>query len=397
MKKIFIVLGIVILSAVGIAAGTVQANGKFSVENGNGRAEVAAGQTIDSSWYAAGSQVSLKGTVNGDVYCAGQYVKISGQVNGDVLCAAQQITIGAGAVIDGDVRLAGQNIMLEDNAAIKGSMSTFAQSVTIDRDATVERDVNGAAQHLVVDGSIGRDLVYGLSWLTLNGSIGRNADVALERADFGGSAKVSGDFNYKNRQELDIPDGVVSGAATWHQVKADTAQKDIGARSRALAALSVIAFVVVIALLLPRFISGTAEANRRHIGRVLLAGLVAFGAIIVMPIIAMLLLVSAVGALLVPVVIIAWLLLLMMMLPLFSYYIGRILVGDSIKNIILVSLFGAVVTLIALNVPYVSILVGLAILLIGGGLAVLWLQDAYRSPDYNPVAPVKTAKKSNKR
>lgn len=394
MKRLLIISGILALSIIGIAAGTAHAQEKFAVGENDDSVTLAADQTVDGSWYAAGSRIDLKGTVNGDVYCGGQMVTISGHVNGDLLCAGQQLTLAGGAIIEGSARLAGQNVKLEDGAAVKGSASIFGQAVTIDEGAVIERDLNGVSQALTMDGSVGRDIVFGLSRLSLNGRIGRDADIAADTLDVSDTAVIGGSLNYTAPTEQSVPNGVVEGEIAWHEAKTDdTSVRDVGARFRAIGALSMIAFVVVIALLLPRFISATAEANRHQFGRILIAGMAAFGLLLILPIIGVLLLVSIIGILLAPLVFVVWLLLIMMLLPLFSYYIGRLLLGETIRNIVLVSLFGAVVTLIALNLPVIGVLVGLAILLIGGGLAMIWLQDNYRRQGYMPDEPAKKPSK----
>jgi cytoskeletal protein CcmA (bactofilin family) len=393
MKRLLVVFGIIVLSAAGVAAGTADAQSRFAVSEDNEKVTLAAEQTVDSSWYAAGTQINLKGTVNGDVYCGGQLITISGRVSGDVLCAGQQITLARGAVVEGSIRLAGQSVTLEDEVSVGGSASIFGQTVMIDEGAVIEKDLNGASQSLTLDGTIKRDMAYGLSQLNLNGQVGRDADLAVESVDFGGSGSVGRNLNYTSPQEESIPDEAIKGSTTWKEAETDTSTENAGAQFRAIGALSMIVFVVVVTLLLPRFISETAEANKFRPGRVLLAGMAAFGFIIILPIIGILMLISVIGILLVPIVFAAWLLFVMMLLPLFSYFIGRLLLGETIKNIILVSLFGAVVTLIALNLPLIGGLVGLAILLVGGGLAVLWFQDSYRRPSYMPDEVVKTTSK----
>lgn len=393
MKRLFVAFGIIVLSAAGIAGGTAQAQDKFAVGENNNKVLLAADRTVDSSWYAAGSQINLKGTVNGDVYCGGQLITISGHIKGDLLCAGQQLTVASGAIIEGSARLAGQSVKLEDGVTIKGTASVFGQTVMIDKGAVIERDLNGASQALTVDGKVGRDAAYATSQLSINGSVGRDADIALETIEAGDSAVIGGSLNYTSPKEQTIPSGAVKGATTWHEAKTNARAENFGAQFRTIGALSMIIFVVVIALLLPRFISETTEENKYQIGRILLAGMAAFGLMIILPIIGILLLVSVIGALLVPLVFVTWLLFVMMLLPLFSYYIGRLLLGDTIRNVILVSLFGAVVTLIALNVPFIGGLVGLAIMLIGGGLVVLWLQDNYRRPSYIPNDAIKATSK----
>lgn len=373
-------------------AGIVGASDQPSLANDSGVISIGVDEVRDSAWYVAGDKIQLKGEVNGDVFCAGQEVEISGKVEGSVYCAAQKITLAENASINGNVRLAAQDIAIGKNAVVKQGSTLFAQNIKIDSSALFERDLNGAAETLDLDGRVGRDLAFGMANFNLAGSIGRNADVSFDKANISDSASVGGNFSYTSPSEISILEGLVKGEVSWHQQTAEQTSKADKINSKITSLLMSLVFVAVIALLLPSFVSAPTEKYRNKPTVILLYSMFATSAVITLPLIGLVALLSVYGVWLTLSITIAWTVLLLTLLPMFSYFVGRLALGKASDNIVVTSLAGALVTGLLMMVPYLNIFIGASIFFVGGSLTMLWLKDNFPKPDYKlAIEPVKSS------
>ncbi|SDY52756.1 bactofilin family protein [Herbiconiux ginsengi] len=312
--------------------------------------QVRADDTRGPQFYA-GSIIDVSGTVDGDVYAAGQSVTISGDVDGDVIAAAQSITITG--TVDGDVRLAAQTITVSGEVA--RSATLFASDVNITSTGSIGRDVVGAAATTTITGDIGRDVQLSVGRLTVDGTIG-------------------GDLTYTSDNEAQISEGAVTGSVERIQ---PTRASDVEVSPwvaivswffgllYALVALSII--TVLAGLLMPRWLHRVTDHLVPSPWKALLVGFIAS---IAVPIALFFLLVTIVGAPLALAGLLVWTVLTMASFVYGAYYIGRLLFRGRAHPVI-ESLVGGVILIIALQIPWLNIVVWLAMVFFGVGAQLL--------------------------
>ena len=145
--------------------------------------------------YLLGTDINLDYDVEGNVYICGTNVTISSKVIGNVFVCANTINVSKTGYISNAFYGAASNINFLGTAY----------------------DIYTTSNNFYFEGSTFRDIHSAASNLTLNGQIGRNADVAGETLSFSG--KILGNLNYKAKEPVKVPDGVVSGNVNYEKIE----------------------------------------------------------------------------------------------------------------------------------------------------------------------------------
>jgi cytoskeletal protein CcmA (bactofilin family) len=314
----------------------------------------AAADDREGPQFYTGVIIDVSGSIDGDVYASGQSVIISGDVTGDVIAAAQTITVTG--TVDGNVRLAGQDVSITGEVSRSGTI--FAANVTVGD-----------------GGSFGDDLVVGASLVRIAGDIGRDVQAATERLTVDGS--VGGNVTYYSNNEASIADGSVTG--TVEQVEPpQTPRVEVSPWAvffgwflgvfYALVALSLITLLA--GLLLPRWLHRVTDHLVPSPWKALLVGFVAS---IAVPMALLFLAVTIIGAPLALAGLLVWILLLLATFVYSAYYIGRLLFRGT-QHPVVKALVGGVILIVALQIPWLNVLVWLAMIFFGLGAQLLEFQ-----------------------
>lgn len=301
--------------------------------------------------FYSGLVVDVSGTIDGDVYAAGQSVTISGDVTGDVIVAAQTITITG--TVDGDVRLAGQDVLISGTVSRSGTV--FASDLTIGETGSFGNDVVAAAGRVDIAGEVGRDALLNVGRLTITGTVG-------------------GDVTYVSSNDARISDGAVSGTVDRIEPPQPSAVEVspwavlvawLVGLFYALVALSLITLFA--GLLFPRWLHRVTDHLIPSPWKALLVGFVAS---IAMPVALLFLAVTIIGAPLALAVLLIW---IVMILATFVYgasYLGRLMFRDRGHPVVM-ALVGGVILIVALRIPWLNIVVWLAMVFFGLGAQLL--------------------------
>lgn len=329
----------------------------------------AAGEDRGGPVFRSGVFVDVAGSVDGDVYAAGQTVTISGDVSGDVIAAGQTITITG--TVEGDVRLAGQDVTID--GTVNRSGTVFAANVSVTE-----------------SGSFGDDLVATAAAIRITGDVGRDVFVSVGRLSIDGS--VGGDLTYVSDKEARIAEGAVDG--TVERVEpprspaiqvspwAVVAAWFLGLLY-ALVALSLITLVA--GLLFPRWLERVTDHLVPSPWKALLVGFVAS---IAVPAALLFLLVTVIGAPLALAGILVWTVLTLATFVYGSFYIGRLIFRGH-QHPVLKSLVGGVILVAALQIPWLNVLVWLAMVFFGLGAQLL---ELYRQRPWAPEVDAEPAR-----
>lgn len=340
--------GVLILAAGTALTGAAPSTGRSSVSAPN--------DGVGPQFYS-GTAVEIRGDIDGDVYAAAQNVTVSGDITGDVIAAAQTITVTG--TVDGNVRLAGQDVTISGDISRSGTV--FAATVTVTETGSLGNDLLSAAGDISLSGNIGRDVTASVGTLAIDGSVG-------------------GDVSYQSDATARISEGAVGG--TVERIEMPQSSDDAVDVSPwalflgwlfgllyALVALSLV--TVAAALLLPRKLNRVTDELLPSPWKALLVG---FLASIVVPIAIIAALVSIIGAPLALIALLVWSVLTVATFVYGAYYIGRLIFrGD--QHPVVKALVGGLILIVALNVPWLNILVWAAMVFFGLGAQLL---DIYR-------------------
>jgi len=379
MKKRLI--GVAILSLALTLFGFVAVTNAQSFRSGDS-STIKRDEVIDGSAFVSGSNVDVAGTIDGDLYCAGQDVTISGDVSGDILCAAQTIRFTGTAT--GSVRLAAQIITL--GGSVGGGASIAGQTITVESQGSVERDATFASQNVTIRGRIARDAVIGASSFILDSSVGRNVTVNANEIKLETGATVGGDFNYTSPHLFSkAEEATISGEITYNESE----QKDTPNISAfnplwmILWALMLIASAVIFALLFPRVLFRVGRVSIGSPSKAFIALLIGFVAVVAVPFIALLFMVTIVGIPFAFLVLIGWTLIVAMSGVFAAYYVGRLVWRNQSNNIILATFVGSVIIALLMMIPFFNIFITILGVSYGSGVLLMYLRNHFEQPTYD--------------
>lgn len=330
-----------------------------------------AAQDADGPQFATGAFVDVSGEVDGDVYAAGQSVTVSGDVTGDVIAAAQTITITG--TVDGNVRLAAQDVTITGD--VSRSATIFAATITVEDTGTIDSDLVGAAGRIQISGEVGRDVFVSVDRLSVDGTVG-------------------GDLTYASENDARIGDGAVGGAVDrLEPPRTPRAEVSpwavlVGWFLGALYALVALSLVTLFAgLLFPRWLDRVTDHLVPSPWKALLVGFVAS---IAVPPALLLLGITIVGAPLALAGALVWIVMVLATFVFSAHYLGRLVLRGS-RHPLVTSLVGGVILIVALQIPWLNILVWLAMVFFGLGAQLLeihrlrpWRVEQIPAPEPRP-------------
>lgn len=361
-----------LVAVVGVST-TVGASA-FYAGSENGTVTIPASQTVDGSAYIAGSTVVVDGSVQGDLFCAGETVTINGTIDGDVICAGATITVNG--TVNGDIRIAGSQVTLggivQNNALVGGS------SVVVNDTFKLGGDFTGGAENMDLNGSYGRDILVAASSFTLRGTVARDVSARTETTTIDQSAKVTGNLWYEASQSTQVPEQSVVGDTQFNPAEnRDESSFDIGG-----VLLGIFGFVftaVLGVLVMPRFVHTASMLSPRD---ALLAFLIGLVAVIITPIVAFILALTMIGLYAGFVLMAVWFLALLVSGIFASYYVGSLILRKRANNALLVAAVGSLAISLALLIPFINVLVFIAMLFTGVGMQVAHIKHQFSKDPY---------------
>ncbi|MBB5641128.1 hypothetical protein [Cryobacterium roopkundense] len=299
--------------------------------------------------------VDVTGEVDGDVYATGQSVTVSGNVTGDVIAAAQTITITG--TIDGNVRLAGQSVTISGDVVRSGTI--FAATVDLTDTGSIGNDLVSAGGDVAIAGEVGRDLQASTQQLSIDGTVGGNVTYDSTSPANIAAGAVSGTI-----ERIARPEPTTVEVSPWAVF--------VGwllGLLYALVALSIVTIAAV--LLIPRVLLRVTDQLVPFPWKALLVGFVAS---IAVPIALLALLVSVIGAPLGLAGLLVWIVLTLATFVYGAFYIGRLLFRGNQHPVVKV-LVGGLILIVALQIPWLNVLVWVVMVLFGLGAQLLALQS----------------------
>jgi cytoskeletal protein CcmA (bactofilin family) len=260
-----------------------------------GRTVVVA-EPVRDDLYVAGGTVEVNGEVDGDVVAAGGTVTLLGTVTGGILAAGGNVSIRGS--VGRSIRAAAGSLI------VGGPIGTDAVlaggSVTIERGSEIGRDLVAAGGGVQVTGTVRRNAWLTGGAITIGGTIEGNVEAHADRVVLLPTARITGTLRYSADQPLEIQSGAqVTGQVTrigrpsrsWVMLD-PSARLGFRFAGRILEALWLLALGLILVAITPRGLRAVADRVRAQFGLSLLIG---FILVVVVPVAAILLLITIVG------------------------------------------------------------------------------------------------------
>ena len=206
--------------------------------------------------------INLENYKDGDVYLTGDEVTIDYIIDGNLFVFANTVNINS--QIGGDAFIVANNITVNEGGYIFSNLFALAPNVTING---VVYDVYAYSNNLNINGYIYRDVRAIANTFNLSEAIRRNAYLRVDNLQFATNSdnesnvtsqgSIGGNLNYSAKQEISIPDGIVSGTTNYTQIVSSSAsvQSYLLALGRFL--VTVIVIWLLCLWLAPKFLNRT--------------------------------------------------------------------------------------------------------------------------------------------
>jgi hypothetical protein len=334
--------------------------------------------------YSAGAQVedgSIKYTSSGNAFGAGNNIRINQDIQGDLVLAGSLLEIN-GNVVD-DFTGAGGEVIVNGN--VSGNIIAAGGSVKVNGNVGGDLVALGGQIFLSKDSIVQGDILLGGGEVTLNGIVNGNGEISATTLRTGNDFRINGNLQVQAENYPPNLRDQVGGSLNVTQTNQTAEQYEGIARGFDILGfivqlLAAIALGLVLIYLFPGFVRELTGFVR---GSPLKAGLIGFLALIFLPVLAIILLITVFGwNLSILIILILLLAMLIATIPV------KLLAGELIYNRLfkkeagrmLYYIIGAIVFAVLYAIPLVGGLIRLIALLIGLGAIILWLSAERSHP-----------------
>jgi cytoskeletal protein CcmA (bactofilin family) len=192
-------VGLALLLAPGVARAAEFRSGNTAV--------IGSGETVDGDVYLTGATVRVEGQVRGDDFAAGQTILVTGRVDGGVTAAGATVSIDG--QVGGGVRAAGG--MVRVAGQVQRDLLAGAGQVEITPAARIGGDLVVSSGLVILDGQVGGSFTGTVGTVQLNGGVGRDVSLVVESLALGPSSRIGGALQYRSEREASIASGAQVG------------------------------------------------------------------------------------------------------------------------------------------------------------------------------------------
>jgi cytoskeletal protein CcmA (bactofilin family) len=335
---------------------------------------VAASEMVDDTLLAYGDTVIIDGTITGDLIAAARRVKITGTVQGDVLCAAENVEIGGN--VEGNVYAVGESVQLTGMAR---NLYAAGQSIRLAEATAFRGNMMAAAESIVLDGQLGRDMIVAGREIEIRGMIGQGIRTYAQRLVLLPSARVGGDLqaNVPTKDSVQIESGAVIGGKTDIRIAPPRPSSYLTISFYLIRAVWLaVAFVTgLIFFWLFPFLTRPMLDNRTA---VLKTGALGFVAAIATPVAAVVAALTIVGIPVALFTLVVWVFGLYIAKIVLALFFGRALLSTPGTALAVELLAGLLLIAVAVNLPYLGTLINIILTLLGFGAVLLMIYRQFR-------------------
>lgn len=330
-------------------------------------------QTVhQGDYYATGENVEAPDVVTGDVYAMGSQINIKGRVEGDLIATGGTIQLD-GEVL-GNARVIGGQVIL--NGSVGNNVTAIGGNLQMNPGAKIGGNAHFTGGGVILEGQIGGKVTLNASNATVDGKIGGNLKGREGQLRLGANSDIGGNLNYKSGNKAIIDPGAKVGGEVIYSPSEVNAILSSHWKEKVIFGSWVLAitmnflfsfvFGVICIKLFPKGFRNALDALRTRPWKSAMMGLLA---IILLPLICVLLLVSILGFPLA---------LVLIAFSLVTFYTAKVIpivwiVHGAFPNMsVYWALFlGLIVFFILLQVPFLGWILSFSFILLGLGAAIL--------------------------
>lgn len=209
----------------------------------------------------------------GDVYLTGDDVTIDYVIDGNVFVFANNVTINS--QIGGDAFIFANNVTIAEQGYIFSNLFVVAPTLNL---SGVIYDVYALSNNVTMTGYVYRDIKISTDTLNLYGTIGRNAFVNCNTMHFsqntsntpeeeitiGSQGMINGSLQYTSKNEISIPEGSVTGEITYNQAQSGNSIQSYLISLGTIIATAILVWLVCL-WLAPKFVKKENLIDKRNI------------------------------------------------------------------------------------------------------------------------------------
>jgi hypothetical protein len=238
--------------------------------------------------YVAANSAHVDGTIDGDLVISTGSLEISGTVSGDVLVLSQG-TVEVTGNIDGSLRGIARDVIIDGTVGDDVTVTAVSTEIS----GTVTRDVLFFGGSLDMSGEVGRDVKGRMISASLNGTVGHDVDISVGALTLGGDTKVTGDLLYRSGVDGNIAGTVQVGGRLERLPTRGVWEVELILTVATL--IGFLGFIFTGIVLLWLFRRTTPRAIKAVVEHPLRASLMGIGALIVVPVLIVIMMLTLVG------------------------------------------------------------------------------------------------------
>ena len=313
--------------------------------------------------FYAGSDVSLKKRIDATLFAAGQTVDIKSEVNGASFIAGQDVTISSTQDV---LFAAGQDVELKD----VNTKDAFVSGETLTVKDSVIRDLFIAGDKVVIDSNISRNLNIAADTVKINKTIDGDVYISADKIILGEAAIINGTMRYPKNAKLKQPKtAIIHKKKAYSSASVKTSGNSLKSKiiDKVLSLLSILLIGMILMFIYNKLFKDIEkiEFDAERIFKNIFIGLLV---LIVIPIIAILLLISTIGLPLSLIMIPLYIIFIYLSTIPTSFYIGNKLFKDKISNKYLLLALSITCLFVIELIPVVGGIVTMLSLCLGLGL-----------------------------
>lgn len=186
----------------------------FRVAEDGGNVTVSADEKV-KNLYVGGNIVTIKSDVEKSLYLGGNSIVVEGDVENDIFVGGGNVTIRGD--VGGSVHAAGGTVIIEGQIA--DDLFVVGGNIMVAESASIGEDLFVGGGMVSVLGLVKGDVMLGAGEATLNGEVGGKVTAETDSLNLGEKAKIDGGLVYKSYQEAKISESaVVVGGVEYKKI-----------------------------------------------------------------------------------------------------------------------------------------------------------------------------------
>ena len=321
--------------------------------------------------FYAGDELSIEKSIGKTTFAAGNNVDVSSSIDGATFVAGQNLTLSSSQ----DYLFAAGNSVNLEGVTTKDA---FVAGTTINIQTSAIRDLYAVGQNIRIDSEISRNAYLAGNTVIINSRIKGDVYVDSATIKIGKDAEIIGTLKYDKDANLKIEKGANVHRKKSH--KSADIEVEITPMTRLVNTVTGTLYSYVALLVIGFILLATSktfkkiEKEENSLGYILKSSLIGFIALCMIPITAILVMITMIGIPIGIIALIIYFVLIYLSALGTSYYIGKWVLGKSIKNNYLLLTISLLAYYVVRLIPFIGGLISFITLIFGLGLFLILIK-----------------------